>query len=199
MGTAERAVHRGLRIGRDTARTIGVQIRVARLAAGLSQRELGRLAQRSHTMIGRIERGATPTIDLRLIAVIGAVLGLHLAVRLYPAGDAVRDRAHLGLLERLRGECRPPFAGEPSSQCRSPAICARPTRRSQDERSMPWSRLRHASWISRRSSDGSARRHVTSVSSVSSCSSLTHVPIDRCWPAIRSSWPPTRSPPDHAW
>jgi len=102
MGTAERAVHRGLRIGRDTARTIGVQIRVARLAAGLSQRELGRLAQRSHTMIERIERGATPTIDLRLIAVIGAVLGLHLAVRLYPAGDAVRDRAHLGLLERLR-------------------------------------------------------------------------------------------------
>jgi transcriptional regulator with XRE-family HTH domain len=102
MGTSERAVHRGLRIGREAARSIGIQVRVARIAAGLSQRELGRMVRRSHTAIGRIERGTTPTIDLRLIAIIGAVLGLDLAVRLYPAGGPVRDRAHLGLLERLR-------------------------------------------------------------------------------------------------
>ena len=36
-----------------------------------------------------------------------AVLGLDLTVRRYPAGDPMRDRAQLALLERLRGRIAP--------------------------------------------------------------------------------------------
>jgi transcriptional regulator with XRE-family HTH domain len=103
MGSAEHARHRGLRIARETSQVVGREIRIARLAAGLSQRRLGRLVGRSHSVIGRLERGVSGTLDLRLVAVIGAVLGLDLVVRMYPAGEPVRDRAHLVLLERLRG------------------------------------------------------------------------------------------------
>jgi len=102
MGSAEHARHWGLRIARETTQAIGREVRIARLAAGLSQRRLGRLVGRSHSVIGRLERGVSRTLDLRLLAVISAVLGLDLVVRLYPAGEPVRDRAHLVLLERLR-------------------------------------------------------------------------------------------------
>jgi hypothetical protein len=36
-----------------------------------------------------------------------AVVGLELAVRAYPAGDPIRDRAQLGLLERIRSKLHP--------------------------------------------------------------------------------------------
>jgi hypothetical protein len=36
-----------------------------------------------------------------------AVLGLDLAIRTYPAGDPIRDRAQLALLERLRARLHP--------------------------------------------------------------------------------------------
>jgi transcriptional regulator with XRE-family HTH domain len=107
MGSAEHARHRGLRVARETSQAVGREIRTARLAAGLSQRKLGRSVRRSHSAIGRMERGVGRTLDLRQVAVIGAVLGLDLVVRLYPAGEPVRDRAHLVLLERLRSRTHP--------------------------------------------------------------------------------------------
>jgi transcriptional regulator with XRE-family HTH domain len=81
---------------------VGAEFLVARQAAGLSQRQLGRTLGVSHSMIGRIERGAARSVSIELVATIAAVLGLEMSVGLHPAGPPVRDRAHLALIERLR-------------------------------------------------------------------------------------------------
>jgi hypothetical protein len=41
------------------------------------------------------------------ISRLAAVLGLDLSIRLHPAGDPVRDTAHLALLDRLRRRLHP--------------------------------------------------------------------------------------------
>jgi transcriptional regulator with XRE-family HTH domain len=76
--------------------------RLARIGAGLSQAEVGRAIGSSHARIGRLERGEVAFPDLALLSAYCAVVGLELAVRAYPAGDPIRDRAQLALLDRFR-------------------------------------------------------------------------------------------------
>ncbi len=56
----------------------------------------------SQSSWGRIERGQAPGLSLVDLARALAVAGLSLHVRAYPEGSALRDLAHLELLERLR-------------------------------------------------------------------------------------------------
>ena len=44
------------------------------------------------------------TVDPDTLAACCGAVGLELAIRVYPAGDAIRDRAHARLLERFRRE-----------------------------------------------------------------------------------------------
>jgi transcriptional regulator with XRE-family HTH domain len=80
---------------------VAADFRSARLAANLSLREVGRAANMSHSQVARFEHGELRVVDLEAIASCCAVVGLDLAVRTYLAGDALRDRAQYGLLERL--------------------------------------------------------------------------------------------------
>jgi transcriptional regulator with XRE-family HTH domain len=86
---------------------IGLEFLAGRLAAGLSQRQIGRMVGVSHATIGRIERGEARTLSIALAARIAAVLGLELSVGLHPAGPPVRDKAHLALIERFRSRVSP--------------------------------------------------------------------------------------------
>jgi transcriptional regulator with XRE-family HTH domain len=74
----------------------------ARIGAGLSQDEVGRAIGCSHTRVGRFERGEVAYPDLEFLGAYCAVLGLDLAVRAFPAGDAIRDAGQSRLLARLR-------------------------------------------------------------------------------------------------
>lgn len=102
MSTHEAAVQRGRRTSRARRRRIGDELRQARVAAGLSQRTLGRHLHVSHSAIGRMERAEVRTISIDRVAVVAAVLGLDLHVGLYPNASPVRDAAHLALLQRFR-------------------------------------------------------------------------------------------------
>ena len=84
-------------------RRVADDARLARIAAGLSQAEIGRAIGTSHARVGRFERGevASPSVDF--LGAYCAIVGLDLTIRAYPAGDPIRDRAQLALLERLRG------------------------------------------------------------------------------------------------
>ena len=103
------------RIADDLTRT--------RAVAGLSIREVARSAGIGPHRLERAERGDVNTLTIDLAARIAPVLGLQLAVSLYPHGDPVRDRAHLALLGRFRGRLHPtlrwrtevpmPIAGDP--------------------------------------------------------------------------------------
>jgi transcriptional regulator with XRE-family HTH domain len=82
-------------------------IRQARVAAGLTQEAVGRAIGVSHSRIGRLERGEIGAPDLELIGACCAVVGLDLGIRTFPAGDPIRDRAQLALLERFRRRLHP--------------------------------------------------------------------------------------------
>ncbi|HKB27609.1 MAG TPA: helix-turn-helix transcriptional regulator [Candidatus Limnocylindrales bacterium] len=81
--------------------------RIVRIAAGLSQGEVGRAIGASHARVGRFERGDVEFPDLEFLGAYCAVLGLELSLRTYPAGDPIRDRAQLALLERFRARLHP--------------------------------------------------------------------------------------------
>jgi transcriptional regulator with XRE-family HTH domain len=99
--TTERPVDRGARLGRAVLQELGEQARLARVAAGLSQAEVGRSVRVSRSTVARIERGSGATSVLQLSKVLG-VVGLDLWARAYPGGSPHRDAAHARLLARLR-------------------------------------------------------------------------------------------------
>ncbi len=86
----------------EDERRLRVDIAVARRAAGLSQETVGSAGGISASPESRIERGATRQVDPMVLAAIGAVVGLDVRLRAFPAGDAIRDAGKNRLLERMR-------------------------------------------------------------------------------------------------
>jgi len=79
---------------------IGTEIRVARLDAGVSIDDAGSAVGLRRSTFGRIERGELAHVSVYQLSLACAAVGLDLVVRAYPDGDAIRDVAHAGLLER---------------------------------------------------------------------------------------------------
>jgi transcriptional regulator with XRE-family HTH domain len=107
MPTSERAADRGRRRCREAVHRVSLDGRQARITAGLSQRTVAKAIGVSHSKVGRFERGAIRDPSLEFMAAYCAVVGLDLSIRAYPAGDPIRDRAQLALLERLRTRLHP--------------------------------------------------------------------------------------------
>jgi len=110
MTTKERRLDRGRRLARHALATIGEEFREARLAAGLTQRQVAEVVGISHTELSRIERGLAVWVPYETLVIIAAVLGLDLPIRAFPAGGPVRDRAQLELLARFRAVLPPGLA-----------------------------------------------------------------------------------------
>jgi transcriptional regulator with XRE-family HTH domain len=107
MPTRERPADRGRRRTRDAVRRLGREHCEARTAAGLSLRTCAAASGSSYPQLCRFERGEIQRLNVPELGAWFAVLGLDLTVRAYPAGDPIRDRAQLALLERLRGRLPP--------------------------------------------------------------------------------------------
>lgn len=91
MPTATRTIDRGTRLAARQGREIGDEFREYRLQLDLSQEQVAAASHMSRVHYGRIENGLVPKLTLLEINRIAAVLGLGPSIRLYPAGDAVRD------------------------------------------------------------------------------------------------------------
>jgi len=102
MVTRERRIDLGRRLARRALAKVGEEFREARLAAGLTQRQVGAAAGISHAQVSRIELGRAPNVPFVTLAVIAAVLGLDLPLRTFASGDPIRDAAQVALLARLR-------------------------------------------------------------------------------------------------
>jgi len=72
------------------------------VSGGLSLREASTASGTSYSRLWRFERGLVDRVSVPELGAWLAVVGLELAFRAYPAGDPIRDRAQLALLERLR-------------------------------------------------------------------------------------------------
>ena len=87
-------------------RRFGENVRLYRLAAGMSQRRLGEALRVSHSTIGRIERGHG-RVEVVFAARLCAALGAELSLDSHPVGSPVRDRGHLALLARFQSQISP--------------------------------------------------------------------------------------------
>lgn len=83
------------------------EIHVARLSAGLSQQALGAAVGLTASEVGRFERGDLQDVGIDRLCRMAAAVGLTVSLRLYPAGDPVRDAGQSRLLDRLRGHVPP--------------------------------------------------------------------------------------------
>jgi transcriptional regulator with XRE-family HTH domain len=102
MPAIERAVDQARQRARRLLLEIGRELRAARTSRGLSQATVAAAAGLSQAQVSRIERGLYPGVTIDAQARLAAVLGLDISVRLYPAGQPIRDKAHIALLERFR-------------------------------------------------------------------------------------------------
>jgi transcriptional regulator with XRE-family HTH domain len=93
---------KGTRLARHLLIRIGLEIRAARMAAGLTVRQAGAAISVSPSEVSRIERGLAPWVALPTLCRLSSVVGLDLWVRTYPGGEPLRDAAHLALLESFR-------------------------------------------------------------------------------------------------
>ena len=107
MPTFETCRQRGSSRARWALRHAGQELRHARLDAGLSLRIVAESSGISHTQVRRIESGEAPHVDLDVLSRCAAAVGMDLSVRLHPRGTAVRDAAHIALLDRFRRRIDP--------------------------------------------------------------------------------------------
>jgi len=101
MPTWESAANRGAHRAQTLLRRVGEELRITRIAAGLSTRQVGRMVGISHTQVRRIESGAAPHVDLDSLARIASTLGHELSLGVHPIGAPVRDKSHVALLGRF--------------------------------------------------------------------------------------------------
>jgi transcriptional regulator with XRE-family HTH domain len=88
-------------------RRLGLEHRDVRVAAGLSLRTAAAASGSSRSQLCRFERGELDRVSIQDLGAWFSVLGQDLSLKTYPAGDPIRDRAQLALLERLRVRLHP--------------------------------------------------------------------------------------------
>ncbi|HXI81713.1 MAG TPA: helix-turn-helix domain-containing protein [Verrucomicrobiae bacterium] len=106
MTTRVGPVRRAIRIAAADETRLRADLVRARQGSGLSRETVGRASGLSRTIIERIEAGSRPT-TIHELAVFGAVVGLEVRLRAYPAGDPIRDAGQARLLARLRPRLHP--------------------------------------------------------------------------------------------
>jgi len=83
-------------------RTVGAEVRNARMSAGTSLKDAGALVGMSHAQLARIERGQLPTVSVDQLARACASVGLRLVVRAEPGPGPAIDAGQLAMLARFR-------------------------------------------------------------------------------------------------
>ena len=102
MATKARKVDIGTARGSELSVRAGREVRQARVDRGLSLEAVGHAVSLSVSQVSRIERGLVAKVSVRDLARLHAVVGLELSIKSYPAGQPIRDRAHIELLSDLR-------------------------------------------------------------------------------------------------
>jgi transcriptional regulator with XRE-family HTH domain len=102
MGSRERVIDIGAARGRAATELVLRELRAARLDRNLSGEAIARVVGISGAHYSRVERGLVGGLTIEQASILLTAVGLDLAVRVYPAGQPVRDAAHAALLGRLR-------------------------------------------------------------------------------------------------
>ena len=82
---------------------LGRELRLARIAAGLSQAAVAARIGTSKAQVSRVEHGRVQRLSLMATSRHASAVGLRLAAQLYPGSRRVLDAPQLALLNRVRG------------------------------------------------------------------------------------------------
>jgi transcriptional regulator with XRE-family HTH domain len=82
------------------ARTTG-ELRINRVNAGLTQREIADLIGVTQSSISRIEGGRVDDFSVQRLSELASVLGFEISLGLHPIGDPVRDKGQLAVGRRF--------------------------------------------------------------------------------------------------
>ena len=104
MPPRTRADYESVKHAEDQLRTIGRELRVARILAGKTQAEVARAIDASNAQICRIERASVPKVSFLQLSRYGGAVGLRLWVRAYPGGRRLMDAPQLALITRMRAK-----------------------------------------------------------------------------------------------
>ena len=85
----------------------GREIRLARHNAGLTAEQVAVRLGWSKSKVSRIERGVSPRVALTDIALLAAVVGLRVSLKLFPSGSPLRDIGQVELLAALNDRMHP--------------------------------------------------------------------------------------------
>lgn len=107
MPARQRALDRGTARGRHALRSLGPEIRQARVQLGLSAAAVAKEVGVSTAEVTRVERAQAEWASVLLLARICAVVGLDLSVRAYPGGRPLRDARHARVLEKFHATLHP--------------------------------------------------------------------------------------------
>ena len=101
MSTRWNPRHEAVRKATWTLLELGRELRVARIRAGRTQRQIGASIGRSASRISRIEGGKVPRLPVRELIMVSAAVGLSASVKMYPARHLPLDAAQLRLIEQF--------------------------------------------------------------------------------------------------
>lgn len=81
---------------------VGRELRMARIASGRTQAEIGRAIGLSASEVSRIERERIRKVSYRTLAILCGVVGLRPSLKVWPAGRRLLDQPQLELLKGLQ-------------------------------------------------------------------------------------------------
>ncbi len=112
MPPRDRASYQASRLIGWLLTTLGRELRLARISAGMRQADVARELGTSKSRVSRVERGLVRTLSVEALARHAGVVGLRPYVNLYPAGQRLLDAPQLALLERFRQRLHPEWTWE---------------------------------------------------------------------------------------
>jgi len=98
MANRTNPIHEAARMATWVLLQIGRELHVARIRAGMTQRQVGAAVGRSASRISRIEAGKVPGVSVPELMRIAAAVGLKLYVNAYPGGRRPLDAPQLALM-----------------------------------------------------------------------------------------------------
>ena len=107
MPNRSNPVHDATRLAAWVRMTVGRELRIARVSAGMTQRQAGRSIGRSASRISRIEAGKVTRVSVLELSRAAAAVGLKLHVTVHPGGRRPLDAPQLGLLRAFNARLHP--------------------------------------------------------------------------------------------
>ncbi|MGH2357401.1 MAG: helix-turn-helix domain-containing protein [Candidatus Limnocylindria bacterium] len=107
MPTRTNPIHEAASQAEWSLRTIGRELRLARILAGKTQRQVGAAIGSSAATVCRVEQSRQPSVTVPYLMRHAAAIGMKLSLKAFPAGRRMLDAAQLDLLQKFNARLHP--------------------------------------------------------------------------------------------